>query len=74
MPRENRKFYTIADNKQLIRDADSKALLMTDQNVLAQDKARRNLAQKQKDFDTRLSNLEQGLDEIKILLRQLANK
>lgn len=65
-----------ADN--LVRDLSSKAVLNTDRAGLQQYYMKRELAKKQQtdkqETNNRLSQLEQDMSEIKMLLRQLAEK
>lgn len=65
-----------ADN--LVRDLSSKAVLNTDRTGLQQYYMKRELAKKQQtekqETNNRLSQLEQDMSEIKMLLRQLAEK
>ena len=65
-----------ADN--LVRDLSSKAVLNTDRAGLQQYYMKREIARKQQtekqETNNRLSQLEQDMSEIKMLLRQLAEK
>ena len=65
-----------ADN--LVRDLSSKAVLNTDRAGLQQYYMKRDIARKQQtekqETNNRLSQLEQDMSEIKMLLRQLAEK
>lgn len=68
----------IDNSDNLVRDLSSKAVLNTDRAGLQQYYMKRELAKRQQtdkqEINTRLSQLEEDMSEIKMLLRQLAEK
>lgn len=68
----------IDNAENLVRDLSSKAVLNTDRAGLQQYYMKRELAKKQltekQETNNRLSQLEQDMSEIKMLLRTLAEK
>lgn len=68
----------IDNAENLVRDLSSKAVLNTDRAGLQQYYMKRDIARKQQaekqETNNRLSQLEQDMSEIKMLLRQLAEK
>ena len=68
----------IDNAENLVRDLSSKAVLNTDRAGLQQYYIKRELAKKQltekQETNNRLSQLEQDMSEIKMLLRTLAEK
>ena len=68
----------IDNAENLVRDLSSKAVLNTDRAGLQQYYMKREIARKQQtekqETNNRLSQLEQDMSEIKMLLRQLAEK
>jgi hypothetical protein len=71
-----RDFVQIVDNKHLVRDIQSKAILNTDKAGLDEYLMKRQIALKQQsekiDTNNRLEKLEQDMSEIKSLLMDIA--
>ena len=68
----------IADNNNLVRDESTKAILNTNltdyNNYLKLKKSKEIEAERMQKLESDVSNLKTDLDEIKDLLRSLANK
>ena len=71
-----RDFVQIVDNKHLVRDIQSKAILNTDKAGLDEYLMKRQIALKQQsekiDTNNRLEKLEQDMSEIKSMLMDIA--
>lgn len=64
----------VAGNPSFVKDVSTGSLLNTDKNALASYKKQKRLMATISEDRQRISNLEQGLDEVKSLLTQLLRK
>lgn len=69
-----RKYYTIVDHPELLRDSHSKGLILTDKSVLLRENARYKKKQQFDNLRADVDNLNVKMDNIQALLEQLVKK
>ncbi len=70
----DRKYYTIDNHPELIRDSDSKGLLLTDRSVLKREEAKKRSKNDYENLKNDVSELKTKMNTIQQLLEKLVQK